>query len=159
MPSTDQTGLMQLLESLSISAPASEFVETMALSNPLDLCRTSLAELLAGIVDCDLHAAYKSVQWPNNIFNGDLSVTVPRLCPGRRPAELSAQLVDKVREEIVKPVTKKLTSTIVSQRPCAIRPAAARGCPSTSLPQAGGCGAPSAAVRSGPWLKLWLTIV
>ncbi|KAJ4380084.1 hypothetical protein N0V86_004393 [Didymella sp. IMI 355093] len=84
-----------LLEGLSIFAPILEGVEAAVLSNPLDLCRTTLAEVLAGIVDCDARAAYKSIQWPNNIFNGDLSVTVPKLCPGRKPAEVSSQLVDR----------------------------------------------------------------
>ncbi|KZM23203.1 Arginine--tRNA ligase [Ascochyta rabiei] len=93
MSTLDQAGLMQLLESLSI--PTSEVAEATALSNPLDLCRSTLAELLAGLVDCDVQAAYKSIHWPNNIFNGDLSVTVPKLCPGQKPAELSSQLVDK----------------------------------------------------------------
>lgn len=96
MSTLDQAGLTQLLESLSISAPSSEIADATVLANPLDLCRSTLAELLAGLVDCDVQTAYKSIQWPNNIFNGDLSVTVPKLCPGRKPAELSSQLVDKV---------------------------------------------------------------
>lgn len=99
MSTLDQAGLTQLLKTLSISAPTTEDVDVTVLSNPLDLCRTTLAELLSGLVDCDVQTAYKSIQWPNNIFNGDLSVTVPKLCPGRKPAELSSQLVDKVRLE------------------------------------------------------------
>ena len=100
MATLDQAGLTQLLESLSISAPTSEVVEATILSNPLDLCRTTLAELLSGLVDCDVQAAWRSIQWPNNIFNGDVSVTVPKLCPGRKPAELASQLVDKVRPDM-----------------------------------------------------------
>lgn len=96
MATLDQAGLTQLLEKLSISAPVADIVGPTVLTNPLDLCRSTLAELLAGLVDCDIHTAYKSIQWPKNIFNGDLSVTVPKLCPGRKPAELSSQLVDKV---------------------------------------------------------------
>ena len=96
MSTLDQAGLMQLLDSLSISAPTSDVVNAATLSNPLDLCRIALAELLSGLVDCDVRTAYRSIQWPNNIFNGDLSVTVPKLCPGHKPAELSSQLVDKV---------------------------------------------------------------
>ena len=96
MATLDQAGLTQLLKNLSIAAPTSDVAEATILSNPLDLCRITLAELLAGLVDCDIQAAYRSIQWPNNIFNGDLSVTVPKLCPGRKPVELSSQLVDKV---------------------------------------------------------------
>jgi arginyl-tRNA synthetase len=99
MATLDRAGLTQLLKDLSIAAPTSDVAEATILSNPLDLCRTTLAELLAGLVDCDVQTAYKSIQWPNNIFNGDLSVTVPKLCPGRKPVELSSQLVDKVGPE------------------------------------------------------------
>lgn len=100
MSTLDPAGLTQLLENLSISAPGSGVVAANTLSNPLDLCRTTLAELLAGLVDCDVQTAWRSIQWPNNIFNGDLSVTVPKLCPGRKPAESSSQLIDKVRAQV-----------------------------------------------------------
>ena len=96
MSTLDQAGLTELLEGLSITAPTSDVVGGTILSNPLDLCRATLADVLAGIVECDIQTAYRSIQWPNNISNGDLSVTVPKLCPGRKPAELSSQLVDKV---------------------------------------------------------------
>ncbi|KAH6612471.1 hypothetical protein C7974DRAFT_78256 [Boeremia exigua] len=95
MSTLNQAGLTQLLENLSITAPTSDITGATVLNNPLDLCRTTLAELLSGLINCDVQTAYKSIQWPNNIFNGDLSVTVPKLCPGRKPAELSSQLVDK----------------------------------------------------------------
>ncbi|KAL1646663.1 hypothetical protein SLS61_007737 [Didymella pomorum] len=88
-------GLAQLLKGMAISTPAAHGVSAAPASNPLDLCRSVLAELLAELVDCNAQTAYRSIQWPNNIFNGDLSVTVPKLCPGRKPAELSSQLVDK----------------------------------------------------------------
>jgi hypothetical protein len=97
MSTLDQAGLVQLLKQLSISTPIPQVMNAVVLSNPLDLCRTTLAELLSGLVDCNLETAYRSIQWPNNIYQGDLSVTVPKLCPGRKPAELSSQLIDKVR--------------------------------------------------------------
>jgi arginyl-tRNA synthetase len=97
MSTLDETGLIGLLDSLAISAATPDAVESAALSNPLDVCRIALAELLSTLVECDVQTAYRSIQWPNNIFNGDLSVTVPRLCPGQKPVELSTQLVDKVR--------------------------------------------------------------
>ena len=96
MTTLEQTGLAQLLEALSISGPETELVGASVLTNPIDLCRTTLAELLATLVKCDTQAAYNSILWPNNIFNGDLSVTVPKLCPGRKPAEVCSQLVDDV---------------------------------------------------------------
>jgi arginyl-tRNA synthetase len=96
MATLEWSGLTQLLEDLSISEPGTELVGASVLTNPLDLCRSTLADLLATLVKCNTQAAYNSIQWPNNIFNGDLSVTVPKLCPGRKPAELSSQLVDNV---------------------------------------------------------------
>jgi arginyl-tRNA synthetase len=87
---------MVLLQTLSISKISEDLARAKFLANPLDICRSSLAELLSSLMSCDLDEAYKSIQWPNNIFNGDLSVTVPRLQPGCKPTELSAELVDKV---------------------------------------------------------------
>jgi arginyl-tRNA synthetase len=97
MSTTETDGLAQLLQDLSVAYPSAEPVtELDILSNPLDICRATLAELLSKIVGCDVDDAYKSIQWPNNIFNGDLSVTLPRLSPGRKPNELSSELIDKV---------------------------------------------------------------
>jgi len=97
MSTLDEAGLAQLLDSLAISAATPDVLESAPLSNPLDVCRIALAQLLSTLVECDVQTAYRSVQWPNNIFNGDLSVTVPKLCPGQKPVEMSTQLVDKVR--------------------------------------------------------------
>jgi arginyl-tRNA synthetase len=91
------SGLAQLLESLSVSNPTSQVNGAEVLFNPLDICRSSLATLLANILGCEIHGAYRSIQWPNNIFNGDLSVTLPKLDPSRKPTELSSELIDKVR--------------------------------------------------------------
>lgn len=96
MSTLDQAGLAHLLRALSIEAPQSQPVGAKYLRNPLDLCRATLAEILCKLIDCDIQVAYDSIQWPNNISNGDLSVTIPKLCPGRKPAEASAHLVDQV---------------------------------------------------------------
>jgi arginyl-tRNA synthetase len=96
MSTVESNGLWRLLDDLSLSSPSLEYVEVDILANPLDICRTILASVLSNIVGCDQEEAYKSIQWPNNIFNGDLSVTLPRLRPGCKPNELSSELVDKV---------------------------------------------------------------
>jgi arginyl-tRNA synthetase len=67
------------------------------LANPLDVYRTYLAQVLADVVGCDIDAAYKSIQWPNNIFNGDLSVILPKLRPGAKADEVAIELMKKVR--------------------------------------------------------------
>jgi arginyl-tRNA synthetase len=89
-------GLEQWLECLSISGLNIGTIEADPLINPLDICRSSLAQILSDLTACDIQDAFKSIQWPNNIYNGDLSVTIPRLRPGCKPEELSAELVDKV---------------------------------------------------------------
>jgi len=100
MSTLDLDGLMQLLEDLSMPGTNIHFAEANVLINPLDVCRSSLAELISSLAECDIQDAYKSIQWPNNIFNGDLSVTIPRLRPGCKPTELSAELVKKVQHPI-----------------------------------------------------------
>lgn len=96
MTTLDHASLAGLLQNLSIGTLEPYPVGTRVLRNPLDVLRTTLAKLLSELVGCDLQTAYNSIQWPNNIFNGDLSVTIPKLCPGRKPAEASAHLVDTV---------------------------------------------------------------
>ncbi|EMD90961.1 hypothetical protein COCC4DRAFT_22967 [Bipolaris maydis ATCC 48331] len=88
-------GLEQWLDHISISEIDTGINEANPLFNPLDICRSSLAHALSDLVTGDVQDAFKSIQWPNNIFNGDLSVTIPRLRPGSKPDELSAELVNK----------------------------------------------------------------
>jgi arginyl-tRNA synthetase len=97
MSTLDSDNLMKFLENFSVSRESVNFAEADILTNPLDICRSSLAELLSSLAECDVQDAYKSIQWPNNIFNGDLSVTIPRLRSGCKPAELSAVIVNQVR--------------------------------------------------------------
>jgi hypothetical protein len=89
-------GLANLLKQLSISTDSSMIESTKLLANPLDVLRASLAELLVKIVDCQAEDANKSIQWPNDLSNGDLSVTLPRLRPGCKPKDLSSEVVNKV---------------------------------------------------------------
>jgi arginyl-tRNA synthetase len=96
MSTYEKHGLTKLLESFSISTELPINGNEGALTNPLDVLRGSLAGLLIKSVDCQAEDAYKSIHWPNDISNGDLSVTLPRLRPGCKPQELSSQIVDKV---------------------------------------------------------------
>ena len=76
--------LEQSLGSLDLSVPIPEVKNAEVLANPLDVYRTYLAQVLADAVGCDIDVAYKSIQWPNNIFNGDLAVILPKLRPGAK---------------------------------------------------------------------------
>jgi arginyl-tRNA synthetase len=96
MTTLQADGLAQLLGSLSVSTTLPGIEGADSLANPLDVLRASLVELLARNIDCTAEDANKSIQWPNDIQNGDLSITLPRLRPGCKPKELSAELVDKV---------------------------------------------------------------
>jgi arginyl-tRNA synthetase len=89
--------LVNLLGNLSVSKVSTDIPELSILSNPLDVWRSALATILAGLLDSEVTETYKSIQWPNNIFNGDLSVTLPKLRPGCKAAELSFEIMDKVR--------------------------------------------------------------
>ncbi|OAL49148.1 Nucleotidylyl transferase [Pyrenochaeta sp. DS3sAY3a] len=85
--------LEQNLRSFGITTPAVEVDAARVLINPLDLLRSHLANILAGIFGCDISAAYRSIQWPNNISNGDLDVVLPKLRPGVKAGETADELM------------------------------------------------------------------
>jgi arginyl-tRNA synthetase len=92
--------LVNLLGNLSVSKVSTDIPELSILSNPLDVWRSALATILAGLLDSEVTETYKSIQWPNNIFNGDLSVTLPKLRPGCKAAGLSFEIIDKVSSSL-----------------------------------------------------------
>ncbi|KAJ4344544.1 uncharacterized protein N0V89_012288 [Didymosphaeria variabile] len=85
------------LAALHLTAPRSVVEPTDILTNPLDVCRSLLADILSGLVESSPEAAYKSIQWPNNIYNGDLAVVLPKLRPGCKAADLALDIAQKVR--------------------------------------------------------------
>ncbi|RAR04893.1 Nucleotidylyl transferase [Stemphylium lycopersici] len=87
--------LERCLASLNLSSPLPTVTVADALANPLDLCRVHLAEILAGALDIEIEAAYKSVQWPNDIYKGDLVVVLPKLRPGAKADEVALELLEK----------------------------------------------------------------
>jgi arginyl-tRNA synthetase len=84
------------LGSLDLRVPIPEVKVADVFANPLDVCRTYLSQILADIAGCDIDIAYKSIQWPNNIFNGDLAVILPKLRPGAKADALAIELIEKV---------------------------------------------------------------
>jgi arginyl-tRNA synthetase len=89
--------LTVLLKRLSVSELSADVHDVDVLTNPLEVWRSTLATLLASLVKVEEARAYKSIQLPNNVSEGDLSVTLPRLSPGCKASELSSQLVDQVQ--------------------------------------------------------------
>lgn len=85
-----------LLASLGLGVLIPQVEGAEVLANPLDIYRTYLAHILAVALDCDIGVAYKSIQWPNNISNGDLAVVLPKLQPGVKADAVAAELMEKV---------------------------------------------------------------
>lgn len=90
--------LEKALKSLFLDASASYVSHGNNLrdfSNPLDVYRAHLEHTLVEHVGCEEEAASKSIQWPNNIFNGDLAVVLPRLRSGIKPDQLAVEVMEK----------------------------------------------------------------
>ena len=92
------TGLEALLGSLKLETPIPQFPSTSVLHNPLDISRSYLASIIDGLVEGDASLAYGAIQWPNNIYNGDLSVILPKLEHRADPAVLGQEVMSKVGE-------------------------------------------------------------
>lgn len=88
--------LLETLETLSLKVPLPEVKAAEVLASPLDVFKTYLAKTLADIAACDIQIAYKAIQWPNNIFNGDLAVILPKLRPGAKADDVAVELTEKV---------------------------------------------------------------
>lgn len=88
--------LEQSLGSLDLGVPIPHVEGAEVLANPLDIYRTYLAQILVAALDCNIEVAYKSIQWPNNIFNGDLAVILPKLRPGAKADAVAVELMQKV---------------------------------------------------------------
>jgi hypothetical protein len=84
------------LQTLSLDTPLPQYKDSDVLNNPLDLYRSYLAKLLCSLVDCEPSIACRCINWPNNIFNGDLTVVLPKLRPNVNPNESGTELLKKV---------------------------------------------------------------
>lgn len=95
MTTLDIPGLEKCFESLTPAVSLSGFDAADVLTKPLDLWRIHLAKVLGDLVGCSHEAAYKAIHWPNNIYNGDLAVILPKLCPRIKAAEVAVDLMKK----------------------------------------------------------------
>ncbi|KAH6000654.1 arginine--tRNA (Arg) ligase [Parastagonospora nodorum] len=87
--------LEQIISSLSLGKTSPGSGAANALIYPLDVCRAHLTKLLVDIVNCSEDDAEKSIQWPNNIFSGDLAVILPKLRPGVKADQLAVEIMEK----------------------------------------------------------------
>jgi arginyl-tRNA synthetase len=90
-------GLEAHLASLGLKIPLPHFAEADVLTKPLDIGRTYFADILCSLVECEAKNAYSSIQWPGDIYNGDLAVILPKLSHGAKPNVLALDLMQKVR--------------------------------------------------------------
>lgn len=97
MTTLDIPGLEERLASLDLNVPFHGLDTADVLTKPLDIWRIQLAKILGELVECNYETAYKAIQWPNNIYNGDLAVILPKLCQGRKAVEVAFDLLKKVR--------------------------------------------------------------
>lgn len=88
--------LEALLGGLGLKIPLPHFSAADVLTKPLDVGRTYLADILCSLVECDAENAYRSIQWPGDIYNGDLAVILPKLSHGANPDDLALDLMKKV---------------------------------------------------------------
>ncbi|PSN65640.1 Nucleotidylyl transferase [Corynespora cassiicola Philippines] len=87
------------IASLNLTVPAPHYEPANIQAKPLDLFRSYLAGILQELVGCEPALAYSSIQWPNNIWNGDLAVILPRLSPDADASELAANLMRQFPRE------------------------------------------------------------
>lgn len=84
-------GLSALLAGMGASPipPVHESLPIHMLSRPIDIYRVYLAEILAKLADCEVTLAYDSIQSPNTLPHGDLTLPVPRLrLKGKKPGDM-----------------------------------------------------------------------
>lgn len=96
MASLSISELENSLGDLDLSTPVPPFPTADVLNKPLDLFRSYLAEIFGSLVECDPAVAYNSVHLSNDPSQGDLTVVLPRLCPGAKPPDVAADLCKRV---------------------------------------------------------------
>jgi arginyl-tRNA synthetase len=84
------------LEGLQLSTPVPEFASADIQNKPLDIIRSYLCEILCSLTQSEPKAAFDSIQLSNDPLHGDLTVVLPKLCPGSKAAELANDIITKV---------------------------------------------------------------
>ena len=89
-------GLEALLGGLGLKIPLPHFLAADVLTRPLDIGRTYFADILCSLVECDAANVYSSIQWPGDIYNGDLAVVLPKLSHGAVSDDFAFDLMKRV---------------------------------------------------------------
>lgn len=95
--------LVKLASSLSLSEIRDKFPNCYPETNPIDVYRLHITDVLEKITGVDPKIIYNAVQWTASLDKGDAMVAVPALrVKGKKPDELAKEWAEKVR--LVKPV-------------------------------------------------------
>ena len=94
MTTLDLDGLNKTLQELGLD-PLPSLPKAHVLCKPLDILRSYLANILHRLIDRDVLATYDSIQWPNNISAGDLTIPLPRIS---HDADLNACAMDLLEQ-------------------------------------------------------------
>ncbi|POS77337.1 arginyl-tRNA synthetase [Diaporthe helianthi] len=87
-------GLKTALGALHLDA-LPNFERIKPLDKPLDIARCYLASIIEEVAKVEPDVAYNAIQWPNNVYNGDLVVILPKLSRGDDPQEYALQIISK----------------------------------------------------------------
>ncbi|KIW63532.1 arginine-tRNA ligase [Phialophora macrospora] len=91
MATTSSEGLQGFLDSIGISSQSLAVISTDIDSDPLAICFSHLAGLVAQVTQCEFNVAYRSIAWASDMSH--LMVIIPRLrLKGFQPQELAADL-------------------------------------------------------------------
>lgn len=89
--------LATLAGDLSLSEGSDRFPNFYPESNPLDVYRAHLTNILQPITGVDPKIIYPAVQWTSSLDKGDLVVAAPALrVKGKKPDELVKEWSEKV---------------------------------------------------------------
>lgn len=88
--------LSSTLKALGLSEVPKE-PNTYPESNPMDIYRSHITELLAPVAGVDKKIIYQALQWTNTLDKGDLVLPVPALrLKGKKPDDLAKELASQV---------------------------------------------------------------
>ena len=85
-----------LVKRVGLIIPIPEFSSSNVLSNPLDIGHSYIADIIRLQTQCDEDTAWNSIQWPNNIYNGDFAIILPKLGHHADSKSLAFNITQKV---------------------------------------------------------------
>ncbi|PUU73567.1 tRNA synthetases class I (R)-domain-containing protein [Tuber borchii] len=98
-PAPSIESLNEQLSNFGISEPLTLFPDSNPTTNPIDVYRCYIADVLAPITGVDIKLVYPALEWTQNLEKGDLILAAPRLrIPGKNPSELTKEWAEKFPE-------------------------------------------------------------